>query len=203
VGAAKAWYEGISPVGPLASFDGSDSWVDHPYRAGVALIGDAAAASDPSYGQGLSLTCRDARVLRDCLLAHENWDIAGHAYANAHDSYYRALHKATGWFWQLFYETGPTADARRAKAFPLIADDPTRMPDFLLSGPEVPLDENVKRRFFGEDELVFNASLTYYRRLPTAGPWLACSQFLLSSKEIFYATNLIGERTIPGLCTRE
>jgi 2-polyprenyl-6-methoxyphenol hydroxylase-like FAD-dependent oxidoreductase len=151
VGAPEKWYQGVRPISPLASFDGSDSWVEHPYREGVALVGDAAAASDPSYGQGLSLTVRDVRVLRDCLLDHDDWDAAGHVYAEEHDRYYGALHRATGWFWQLFYETGPAADLRRAKAFPLLAEDRTRMPDFLLSGPEVSLDETVRRRFFGEE----------------------------------------------------
>src|SRR2546422_4603220 len=48
------WYAGVKAVGPLATFDGTDTWVEHPYRDGVVLVGDAAAASDPSYGQGLS-----------------------------------------------------------------------------------------------------------------------------------------------------
>jgi 2-polyprenyl-6-methoxyphenol hydroxylase-like FAD-dependent oxidoreductase len=149
--APAEWYARVKAVGPVATFDGTDTWVEHPYRDGVVLIGDAAAASDPSYGQGLSLTVRDVRVLRDHLLSHNNWDDAGHAYAEEHDHYYRALHTATGWLWQLFFETGPEADARRAKAFPLIAQDMSRFPDFLLSGPEVPLDVPVRRRFFGEE----------------------------------------------------
>lgn len=150
-GVPAEWYAGVKAGGPLASFDGTDTWVDHPYRDGVVLVGDAAAASDPSYGQGLSLTVRDVRVLRDCLLSHTDWDEAGHAYAAEHDRYYRAVHRATGWFWSLFYDTRPEAEARRAQAFPLIAQDTSRIPDFLLSGPEVPLDETARRRFFGEE----------------------------------------------------
>jgi menaquinone-9 beta-reductase len=49
-GAKPEWYAGARAIGPLASFDGADNWVDHPYRDGVALIGDAAAASDPTHG---------------------------------------------------------------------------------------------------------------------------------------------------------
>jgi menaquinone-9 beta-reductase len=45
-------------AGPLASFEGADVWVDQPYKNGVALIGDAAAANDPCFGCGLSLTLR-------------------------------------------------------------------------------------------------------------------------------------------------
>jgi len=31
---------------------------------------------------------RDARVLRDALLNHSDWDTAGHLYAEQHDSYF-------------------------------------------------------------------------------------------------------------------
>jgi menaquinone-9 beta-reductase len=87
-GAPAEWYAGAKAVGPLATFDGADVWVEHPYKEGVVLIGDAAATSDPAWGQGLALTVRDVRVLRDALLRHANWDEAGHAYAEAHDSHY-------------------------------------------------------------------------------------------------------------------
>jgi 2-polyprenyl-6-methoxyphenol hydroxylase-like FAD-dependent oxidoreductase len=150
-GAPREWYTGVNLVGPLATFDGADNWVDHPYKNGIALIGDAAAASDPSYGQGQSLTIRDVRVLRDLLLTLDNWDEAGHAYAAEHDRYYGELHKFTRWLYQIFYEYGPEADERRARALPPMAQDLTRMPDVLVSGPDRPLDESVRRRFFGED----------------------------------------------------
>ena len=47
-----------------------------PIANDVVLIGDAAAASDPVWGSGLSLTLRDARVLRDHLLANADWRAA-------------------------------------------------------------------------------------------------------------------------------
>ena len=97
------------------------------------------------------MTVRDARVLRDCLLATTDWNEAAHAYAAEHDRYYAALHRATGWFRSLFYDTRPQAEALCARAFPLIAQDISRIPDFLLSGPEVPLDETARKRFFGEE----------------------------------------------------
>jgi len=43
------------------------------------------------------------------------------------------------------------ADARRARAMPLIAQDETRVPDHLFSGPNLPADDSVRRRFFGEE----------------------------------------------------
>src|SRR5207245_1348633 len=94
-GAPAEWFDGAEPAGPLACFEGADRWVDHPYRNGVALIGDAAAASDPSFGCGTSLTLRDVRVLRDHLLANDDWNKAAEAYAAEHDRYYGALHRLT------------------------------------------------------------------------------------------------------------
>lgn len=150
-GAPAEFFEGARAVGPLATFEGADRWVKHPYRMGVALIGDAAASSDPSYGQGMCLTLRDARVLRDHLLSHEDWNMAGRAYAEDHNRYYGVVHMFQHWFTQIFLETGPEAEARRARALPLIAQDGTRIPDVLFSGPEVPVNEMVRRRFFGEE----------------------------------------------------
>ena len=137
-------------IGPLASFDGGDSWVSHPYRNGVALIGDAASTSDPSFGQGMSLTLRDVRVLRDELLRDSDWDQAGHRYAEHHDVYFHNCHTATVWFRQVFQEQSPEAALRRQRALPLIAEDLTRVPDHIFSGPEMPLGDSVRSRFFGE-----------------------------------------------------
>ncbi len=146
-----AYYDSARAIGPLASFRCGDFWVDHPYKDGIVLIGDAAATSDPAFGQGLSLTVRDVRVLRDHLLATDDWDIAGHAYAAEHDGYYAVTRKVEDWFRSLFLEQGLDADSRRARALPLIAEDQTRVPDHLFSGPDLPADETVRRRFFGED----------------------------------------------------
>lgn len=150
-GADPGWYTRAEAAGPLASFEGADTNVKHPYRDGVALIGDAAATSDPSWGQGLSMTVRDARVLRDKLLAHEDWDAAGHAYAEEHDRYCNAVHSVVGWYTELFLELGPEAEARRARAMPLIAEDRTRQPDLLFSGPDMPVNELTRRRFLAEN----------------------------------------------------
>ncbi|HZP43387.1 MAG TPA: FAD-dependent monooxygenase [Candidatus Binatia bacterium] len=64
IGVPGHCYAGARAAGPLATFDCADTWVDHPYRDGLVLVGDAAASSDPTFGQGLSLTLRDVRVLR-------------------------------------------------------------------------------------------------------------------------------------------
>lgn len=151
IGVPAAFYAGARPAGPLATFDGADSWVRHPYADGVALIGDAAATSDPTWGQGMSLTLRDVRALRDALLATSDWDAAGHAYAAAHDHHYDVIHRVDGWYADILMELGPEADARRARALPLLAQDPARFPDPPVVGPEAPHDDAVRRRFFGEE----------------------------------------------------
>ncbi len=150
-GVPAEYYANAKAVGPLATFDGAATWVEHPYGNRVVLIGDAASASDPIWGQGLSLTFRDVRVLRDQLLQHENWDEAGNAYAAEHVRYYGIIHTFESWMTQMLMETGPEADARRAKALPLWQEDPTRRLDIGASGPDRPLDELARRRFFGEE----------------------------------------------------
>lgn len=150
-GAPADFYAGVRAVGPLATFNGADTWVEHPYKQGVELAGDAAASNDPSHGQGLSLTLRDVRVLRDRLLSCQDWRAAGDAYAEEHDRHYSVVHKTTNWFVDLFLEPGPEGEARRTRALPLIARDPTRVPDHAISGPDLPLNETVRRRFFGEE----------------------------------------------------
>ncbi|HVN29356.1 MAG TPA: FAD-dependent monooxygenase, partial [Candidatus Binataceae bacterium] len=149
-GLPAEFYLKAQPAGPLATFNCADSWIDYPYANGIALIGDAAASSNPDWGQGLSLTLRDARVLRDALLPDDDWDRAGRAYAATHDRYYSAVHNYEKVLTDFFYGTTEIDRARRAKALPLIAEDVTRVPDNLNCGPDLPLDEAVLRRFYGE-----------------------------------------------------
>jgi 2-polyprenyl-6-methoxyphenol hydroxylase-like FAD-dependent oxidoreductase len=150
-GVPAAFYSHARAAGPLATFEGADTWVEHPYRDGIALVGDAAASNDPAYGEGLSLTVRDVRVLRDRLLSQEDWAAAGHEYAEEHDRHYGVIHMVSQWFGELFYTVGPEAEARLARALPLLAQDGSRVPDHLFSGPDLPVDETVRRRFFGEE----------------------------------------------------
>jgi menaquinone-9 beta-reductase len=150
-GAPEAWYEDVAAIGPLAEFEGAATWVDHPYRDGVVLIGDAAGASDPSFGMGLSLTLRDVRLLGTLLCTTDAWESALHEYATAHDRYFGALNRIIGWLTDLLYEIGPEADARRAHVFARHQAEPDRGVDVLALGPDAPSDETARRRFFAED----------------------------------------------------
>jgi len=57
------------PAGPCRTYPGTDTWTDRPYADGVVLIGDAAGHNDPTIGCGLSIAMRDARIVRDLVLA--------------------------------------------------------------------------------------------------------------------------------------
>jgi 2-polyprenyl-6-methoxyphenol hydroxylase-like FAD-dependent oxidoreductase len=150
-GVPQEWFEPARVASLLAEFDCADTWVDHPYGNGVALIGDAAAASDPTWAQGLSLTLRDVRVLRDQLLSANDWEAAAHAYATEHDRYYGALHRIEGWKTELLFEIGPEADARAERVFERRKIDPGGDVDLQALGPDAPSDEAARRRYFAED----------------------------------------------------
>ncbi len=150
-GVPPEYYAGAHPVAPLATFDLTEHWVWHPYNNGIALVGDAAGATDPTWGQGLSTTARDVRILSERLLASNDWDAAGHDYARARDEYFKTKLTVEDWFFELFFGQGAEADERRMRALPLLMQEPDRTPDHMMSGPDLPCDENVRRRFFAED----------------------------------------------------
>jgi 2-polyprenyl-6-methoxyphenol hydroxylase-like FAD-dependent oxidoreductase len=150
-GAPASWYENATQAGPVASFAGVDSWVEHPYKDGIALVGDAAQTSDQTWGQGLSITFRDARLLRDALLENEDWEAAGHAYADAANECFQHIKRVEDWQTLVMMEQGPEANATRMKVLPRLATDPTILPDTLFCGPELaPADEAARVHLFGE-----------------------------------------------------
>jgi 2-polyprenyl-6-methoxyphenol hydroxylase-like FAD-dependent oxidoreductase len=150
-GVPPSAFNGVVPSGPLATFDAADTWVEHPYADGVVLIGDAASSTDPSWGQGLSITLRDVRVLRDCLLRSDDWQSACHDYGAEHDRHYGVIHEVTHALKDMFVRSGPEADARSARALPLIGADPMRVPDHVLGGPDLPWSNAVRRTFFADE----------------------------------------------------
>jgi 2-polyprenyl-6-methoxyphenol hydroxylase-like FAD-dependent oxidoreductase len=142
-----SWLETMRVEGPLASFEGASWWVDTPYRAGVVLIGDAAAAPDPCFGSGLSMALRDVRLLRDCLLADADWDHAARRYAAAHDTTFAALHTLERWAAEGWYSADPERQAIREHAD--AASEGEDAPDLIGRGPDQPADESARCRFLG------------------------------------------------------
>lgn len=108
--------------------------------------------SDPTWGQGLSDTIRDVRLLSEKLLETEDREAAGNAYAEAHSASFAPIHQSDSWYTDLFLDVGAEANAARWRALPLILKDPSRIPEAPLSGPEVGATEEMRRRFFGEGE---------------------------------------------------
>ena len=151
-GAPADWFDATEVIGPLAEFDGADRWVERPARNGVALIGDAAASTDPSWGCGLALTLTDVEHLAEALGATSDWDAAIDRYATEHDEYYGALNRILGWMTDLVWTPGPEADERRGRVFPRMSADPTGFPDPLGLGPFGPSDDQARRLVLGLEE---------------------------------------------------
>ena len=80
----SSWFERIEVVGPLAEFEGAEQWLSSPAKPGLALIGDAAGDTDPSWGYGLSKTLLDVETLANCLAETDDWLAALERYAVAH-----------------------------------------------------------------------------------------------------------------------
>jgi len=127
------------PAGPCHSYPNEDTWTDEPYAEGVVLVGDAAGHNDPIIGQGLSITYRDVRTVRDVLLASDDWSPAAFAaYGEERRERMRRLRFSATLQSRLENEFGPDAEARRGRAFERRAQDPMLMLPALATmlGPE-------------------------------------------------------------------
>lgn len=144
-------YSQAKAAGPLATFDGAGTWVENAYQQGVALIGDAASNSDPTWGQGLAMALRDVRVLSQALADHEDWAAAGNSYSEKRSQYRDVIRTVEDWQSTVLMNTGPQAGALREKVLPSWSADRSRHPDTFIAGPGPALDEAARRRFFGED----------------------------------------------------
>ncbi|MFA5551518.1 MAG: FAD-dependent oxidoreductase [Trueperaceae bacterium] len=155
-GAPAAALAAATQAGPLAGFDGADRWVQTPYADGVALIGDAAAASDPSFGSGMALALLSARLLADALVAAPTLDAAavnraGAAYAADMSRAYGSLHRQTSWLTDFYRTPGAAADAVRARRYLVHAAELWRVPDVVGLGPAGASDEAARHAFLGAD----------------------------------------------------
>jgi 2-polyprenyl-6-methoxyphenol hydroxylase-like FAD-dependent oxidoreductase len=127
------------PAGPCNSYGNEDSWTDVPYVPGVVLIGDAAGHNDPIIGQGLSITYRDVRIVRDLMLENREWSAETfRPYAEERRERMRRLRIAAWTLSILNVEFGPHALERRKKVREERACN--NLPDLALAafvGPEV------------------------------------------------------------------
>ena len=151
IGIPGAWLDRLTPHGIFATFDGAHRWIPHPIRGNVVLIGDAAAARDPVWGNGLSRTLRDVRLLRDRLLESKDWSRAADAYAADHDNFFQRLRRAERLNAALHFAMGDAAEARRQRAYGLMDKDPELRPDVSGLGPEARCNDHVITTLLGEE----------------------------------------------------
>ena len=127
------------PIGPCKAFPSQDAPLDTPYADGAVLIGDAAGFTDPIFGQGLSITLRDVRIVRDTLLNESTWSAETfEPYAAERRERIRRAMCATRFGTTMFARFDEEAIARRARAMARMADDPsmTALLGAAFAGPE-------------------------------------------------------------------
>jgi 2-polyprenyl-6-methoxyphenol hydroxylase-like FAD-dependent oxidoreductase len=141
-GVPGEWLANARPEGPLATFDGTHRWVEHPYKDGVVLVGDAAGASDPSWGSGLSRTLRDVRLLRDVLVSVTDWPRAADEYAGQHDEFWEPLRDVERLSAKALMSVGPDGASRRGRALEILDGVPEL--EIWTYGPEAHCDDAVR-----------------------------------------------------------
>jgi 2-polyprenyl-6-methoxyphenol hydroxylase-like FAD-dependent oxidoreductase len=105
-----------TPAGPCNSYGNEDTWTDSPMAPGVVLIGDAAGHNDPIIGQGLSISYRDVRIVRNLMLENRDWKMdTFQPYADERRERMRRLRITASTFSILSAEFGPRACERRMK----------------------------------------------------------------------------------------
>ena len=148
------------PAGPCSSYPNEDTWTDAVALPGVVLIGDAAGSNDPIIGQGLSITMRDVRLVRDALLGEREWTPRiFEPYAAERRERMRRLRFAASIHSTLQNEFGPAAEERRRRVRERALQDPSIMlPVFTtLVGPDnIPaemFDDAMRPHFLGQTQM--------------------------------------------------
>ncbi len=146
---------GARPAGPCHSYPNEDTRAERLAGHGFVLLGDAAGSNDPIIGQGLSITLRDVRLVRDALLGQREWRLGlFDDYAAERAERMRRLRFSASLAAAMENEFGPDARARRHRAAELTMQDPSLLQWFFAAfvGPDgVPaesFDEAVRRRLF-------------------------------------------------------
>jgi 2-polyprenyl-6-methoxyphenol hydroxylase-like FAD-dependent oxidoreductase len=128
------------PIGPCGSFPSQDSWTERPFAEGVVLVGDAAGYNDPIIGQGMSVSLRDVRIVRDLLTGSSDWRPAlFDSYAEERRERMKCLRLCAQFATNLYARFGDEAVRRRTRARERIALRPELSVIGLsvLAGPEI------------------------------------------------------------------
>lgn len=142
------------PLGPVAFFPGIDIYPDRIVGEGVVLIGDAAGANDPALGSGTGLALIDVLELSGLLRQNDDWPAAIAEFAWRRPAWYEPMRAFGEWTGPLDTDTGPAADAARARADR--ARDADRWRNgygaFFAFGPRgLPVNDEVRAHFLGLD----------------------------------------------------
>lgn len=137
IGWPADWLEALEPHGTFATFDGAHRWIVGEIPANCVLVGDAFGVSDPVWGNGLSRTLRDVRLLRDRLLETTNWTSAAGRFADDHDDFFQRLRRVERLNAKLHFDIGDHATARRQRAYDLMERNPELSPDVTGHGPDI------------------------------------------------------------------
>jgi len=139
------------PIGPCRSYPSQDAWIDRPFGEGFVLMGDAAGYNDPIIGQGLSITMRDARLLRDALCETSEWGADTFApYAEERRERMRRLRFSARVVTQLYARFDADSLARRGRALERLFD-PAGPAGALIAtymGPEIVAEDSFSEEAF-------------------------------------------------------
>ncbi|HYR78593.1 MAG TPA: FAD-dependent monooxygenase [Candidatus Dormibacteraeota bacterium] len=139
-----------TPAGPCNSYGNEDTWTEAPFAPGVVLIGDAAGHNDPIIGQGLSITYRDVRIVRDLMLENRDWTPERfRPYAEERAERMRRLRITASSLSILNAEFGPHALERRIK----VREEKARGNMFDLAAATFVGPEVLPAEMFSEDLL--------------------------------------------------
>ena len=111
--------------------------MDDPRVEGAVLLGDAAGYTGPIVGQGLLVTFRDVRLVRDTCLATNDWSPATFAgYCDERRERVRRIMLSAPFSTQLLVQVGD--DAERARALTRLRTQPQQagLIAALFMGPE-------------------------------------------------------------------
>jgi 2-polyprenyl-6-methoxyphenol hydroxylase-like FAD-dependent oxidoreductase len=125
--------------GPMLSFLNNETATDRAAVEGGVLVGDAGGWSDPIIGCGLSSAYRDARMVRDVLLASGDWSPAAFAaFEIERVERRRRLRFISDVITEMFCEFGEVGRDRRRRFNEMSPTDPTMVSHLIanLAGPE-------------------------------------------------------------------
>lgn len=141
------------PAGPHGFFPNADLVCTRIAGPRAVAIGDAAGANDPTQGQGMSLTFRDARVLRD-LLTIQRFEDVSELFEEERRAAYDVARVHASWAAPLLVGAGPEADALQEQVQRAREKDPSAggYANIFVTGPVgLPTDVAARQHFYGEN----------------------------------------------------